>query len=492
MKTYQFFTNGEWRDPACGEWFESTDPTTGKPWCRIPRCTAEDVDVAVQAAYTAFHDGPWRQMSARYRAGAILRMADALVRHADQLGDIETRDNGKRTADITPGLKTWLADSLTYNAGLVDKIEGSVIPVGTPDMLNYTVHEPFGPVACITAWNSPLLIAIWKIAPALAAGNTVILKPSEYASASTLTLMEAMQEADLPLGVLNCVTGFGEEAGASLVAHPNTRLVSFTGGVPGGAKVATLAAQGIKPVIMELGGKSPQIVLEDADLDVAADGIAAGIFSPSGQSCIAGSRMLVHESLHDEMVERLCTIVAAAKLGHPSDPTVHIGPIANGPHFDRILADIEAAKSEGAKLVSGGTAIRPADAPDGWFIPPTIFTDVTPDMTIARKEVFGPVLAVLPFETEAEAVRIANDTDFGLAAGIWTQNTGRAIQLANKIGAGTVYINNYFDSAPQSPVGGFKMSGYGRENGVEGLNAFLQTKSIWLSTNPKPAGPFQS
>ena len=473
-----------------GEYFDSYNPTTGEAWAKIPHCNAQDVDRAVQAAHEAFTNGPWGKMNATERGRILHRMGDAVVANADKLGDIETTDNGKRTVDITPGLKTWLVDSFYYYAGLADKIEGSLIPVDTPNILNYTKYEPFGPVACITAWNSPLLIAIWKIAPALAAGNTIVLKPSEFASASTLALMEVFEEADLPPGLLNVVTGFGAETGAPLVNHDHIRLVSFTGGVGGGSHVAATAAQQVKPVIMELGGKSPQIVLDDADPELAANGVATGIFPPSGQSCVAGSRLIVHRSLHDEMVERLGTIVGNARLGDPRESNTHVGPIAHKTHFDCILSDIERAKSEGATLAVGGKAVQPESAPNGWFIQPTIFTDVTSDMRLATEEVFGPVLAVIPFDSEEEAIRIANDSKYGLAAGIWTQDSARAIRLADQIQAGTVYINNYFGSAAHSPVGGYKQSGYGRENGIEGMKAFLQIKSTWLSTAPSQPNPF--
>ncbi len=490
MKTFDFYANGGWHKPSSGEYLESIDPTTGEVWAQIPKCNASDVDKAVQAANEAFEHGPWSKMLPSERGRVLRRLGDALIENADLLGGIETRDNGKKTKDITPGLKSWLADSFYYYAGLADKIEGSVIPVDAPGILNYTRHEPFGAVACITAWNSPLLIAIWKIAPALAVGNTVVIKPSEYASASTLVLMEAFEQADLPPGVINVVTGLGAETGGALVNHDLIRLVSFTGGVGGGAATAATAAQKVKPVIMELGGKSPQLVFDDADLELAVNGVAAGIFPPGGQSCISGSRLLVHESIHDAVVERLIKVVNGARLGHPDDPTTHIGPIAHKGHFDCILSDIEKAKTDGAKLVYGGNVVKPDNAPNGLFVEPTIFTGVTQDMQLAQDEVFGPVLAVIPFKTEAQAIEMANDSKFGLAAGIWTQDSARAIRVADQLNAGTVYINNYFNATTQSPVGGYKQSGYGRENGIEGMKAFMQIKSVWLDTAPNQPNPF--
>jgi aldehyde dehydrogenase (NAD+) len=489
MKTYQYFCDGQWRDPSSGLWFESDNPTRGAPWARIPRCNAEDVEAAVQAAHRCFSTGAWSRTNAAGRGRLLRRMGDVVVRHAEQLGAIETTDNGKRRSDIVEPLKTWLADSFYYYAGLADKVEGAVIPVDAPDLLNYTRREPYGVCACITAWNSPLLIAIWKMAPALAAGNTLVLKPSEHASASTLALMEVLAEADLPPGLVNVVTGFGPEAGAALVDHPLVRLLSFTGGFTGGSHVAAAAGRQAKPVIMELGGKSPQIVFRDADLELAVHGVASGIFPPSGQSCISGSRAIVHRSLYDQFVRSLCEVAGRARLGDPADPMTQVPPIANRSHFDRVLQAIETAKKEGAHCVLGGV---PTHLPElgGWFIGPTVFTNVTPQMQIMREEIFGPVIAVLPFDDDEEAIRLANDTDYGLAAGLWTADTARAIGFADRIQAGTVYINNYYNATTQSPVGGFKRSGYGRENGLEGMLAYLQTKSIWVSTAPHQPNPF--
>lgn len=487
MKTYQYFAGGEWHNPASGNWIESENPAIGEVWASVPDCNADDVNRAVQAAKTCYDDGPWGRMHRAERGRVIRRIGDVIATNAERLGEIETRDNGKLAKSITPSLTGWLVDSFNYYAGMTDKFEGSVIPAEAPDILNYTRWEPFGVVGLITAWNSPLGVLIWKLAPALAAGNAVVVKPSEHASVSTLELMKVLEEADLPPGLINVVTGYGQSTGEPLVDHPDVRMVSFTGGVPGGRAVASVAARQVKPVVMELGGKSPQLVLHDADIELAANGVAAGIFPATGQSCISGSRAIVHRSVLDDFTEQLVAVSAKARVGEPNDPATHVGPIANKPHYDKVLADIAAAEKAGHRLLLDG---RTACCEKGYFIGPTIFADVSNDAKLAQEEIFGPVVAILPFDDEEDAIRIANDTIFGLAGGVWTKDTARAIRIADRIDAGTVYINNYFNAASQSPVGGFKQSGYGRENGWEGMRCFMQTKSVWLSTNPDQPDPF--
>ena len=487
MKTYQYYAGNAWHDPASGTWFDSENPAIGEVWARIPDCGPEDVNRAVAAARSCCDDGPWGRMNAAGRGRLLRRVGDVIVENAERLGAVETRDNGKLPQNITPSLTSWLVDSFYYYAGMCDKFEGSLIPADAPDMLNYMRWEPFGVVGLITAWHSPLGVLIWKLAPALAAGNAVVVKPSEHASASTLELMAVLEQADLPPGLINVVTGYGPTTGEPLADHLDVRMVSFTGGNPGGRAVAAVAARQVKPVVLELGGKSPQIVLEDVDLDLAVNGVVSGIFPATGQSCISGSRALVHRRHVEAFSERLVQVASRARVGDPNDPATNVGPIANRPHYENVLRDIESAASSGARLLLDGRGKGPDR---GYYIGPTIFADVTNDMRLAQDEVFGPVVAILPFDDEDEAVRIANDTIYGLAAGIWTRDVNKAIRMADRIEAGTVYINNYFNAATQSPVGGFKQSGYGRENGVEGMRCFMQTKSVWLATNPDQPDPF--
>jgi aldehyde dehydrogenase (NAD+) len=489
MKTFRYFADNGWHDPASGQYFDSENPANGEVWARVPDCDTSDVDRAVAAARSAYYDGPWGRMQPAERGRMMRRIGDTISRHAERLGEIETRDNGKLPKNITPSLRpgAWQVDSFHYYAGMCDKFEGRLLPSEVPDMHNYLKWEPYGVCGLILPWNSPLGTLIWKLAPCLAAGNTVVMKPSEQSSCSTLDLMEVLLEADLPPGVLNVVTGFGPTTGEPLIDHPEVRMISFTGGTAGGRAAASIAARQTKPIVMELGGKSPQIVLADADIELAVNGVAAGIFPAAGQSCISGSRLLLHKAIADEFTRRLVDVVGKARVGDPLDPETQIGPIANRRHYKSVLARIAAAQDAGHELLLDG---RGACRDKGYYIGPTIFADVPNSADLAQQEVFGPVVSSERWEDEEQAIRIANDTVYGLAAGIWSRDVTRAMRIADRIEAGTVYINNYFNAATQSPVGGFKQSGYGRENGFEGMRCFLQTKSVWLATNPSQPDPF--
>jgi aldehyde dehydrogenase (NAD+) len=487
-KRYQLFINNEWVDPQSGEWFASLDPFSGEAWAEVPKANENDVDRAVKAAAAAM-EGAWGTMSATDR-GMLLHKLGALIdAHADELAEVESRDNGKLKSEVT-GQVRYTAKYFYYYAGLADKIQGAVIPIDKPKVFNYTRYEPVGVVGTITPWNSSLLLTAWKLAPALAAGNTIVAKPSEHTPVSLLLLAELFVKAGFPPGVFNVVTGFGKGCGEAIVTHPLVKVVAFTGGDEGGRKVNELAAKHFKRVTLELGGKSPNIVFDDADLTRAANGVITGIFSAGGQTCMAGSRLLLQESIHDEFVERLVSITSKAKLGDPKLPDVQVGPVATKPQFEKVVSYVDIAKAEGATCAFGGNVRTGPGFGAGQFVEPTMFTDVRNDMRIAQEEVFGPVLAVLKFKDEDDALRIANDIRFGLAAGVWTKSLHRAMYMSDRLKAGTVWINNYRSTSFTTPFGGFKDSGLGREGGVEAVKEFLEVKSVWISTDLDMPDPF--
>jgi acyl-CoA reductase-like NAD-dependent aldehyde dehydrogenase len=483
------FIGGEWVDAAAGGHFESDNPYTGKPWALIPRGRAADVDRAVQAARKAFTTGEWPKLNPSKRGALLRKLGDLITDKSKALAEIEVRDNGKLYAEMS-AQTAYMAQWYYYYGGLADKIEGAVTPTDKPDTFNYTRHEPLGVVAAIIPWNSPLLLLAWKLAPALAAGNTVVIKPSEYTSASTLEFMQLIEQAGFPAGVVNVVTGFGAEVGTPLVEHPLVAKVAFTGSDATGQRIYEAAARGLKRVTMELGGKSPNIVFDDAHLDNAIKGVISGIFAATGQTCIAGSRLLLQRSIHDQFVEKLVTFAKTAKMGNPMDLATQVGPVTNKPQFEKILNYIDIARAEGAQSVLGGARATRPECGDGWFVEPTIFTGVRNAMRIAQEEVFGPVLAVIPFEDDEEAIAVGNDVAFGLAAGVWTQNMRRAFSMAERLQAGTVWVNTYRAVSYLSPFGGYKRSGLGRESGQDMIREYLQTKSVWISTATEVPNPF--
>ena len=488
MKKYQIYIDGKFVDAAGGRWFDSYYPFTGKVWAQVAQGDAQDADRAVEAAHRALQ-GPWSQLTASQRGLLIHKLGELVARDAKRLAEIEVQDNGKLIAEMQ-GQLNYIPQWYYYYGGLTDKIEGAVIPLDKKGYFNFTRHEPVGVVVAITAWNSPLLLLAYKLAPALAAGCTVVVKPSEFTSASTLEFVKLVEEAGFPPGVVNVVTGFGKEVGPALTGHPKVAKVSFTGSDATGRAINEAAAKSLKRVTMELGGKSPNIVFADANLEDAVNGAVSGIFAAAGQTCIAGSRLLLQESVHDEFVERLTALAQTARMGDPMSMQTQIGPIATQPQYQKVLGYIDIAKKEGAALAMGGSAASGGDCGEGWFVQPTVFTGVKNSMRIAQEEVFGPVLSVIKFKDEDEALAIANDIRFGLGAGVWTSDIGRAFRMSERIQAGTVWVNTYRAVSYMSPFGGFKDSGFGKENGIAAIREYLQLKSVWINTGAATANPF--
>lgn len=489
LESYGLFIDGREVSAADGTTFESTDPYRGEAWATFARGKAADAEAAVEAAHRAFEDGPWSKLTASARGLLMFRLADLIEANVERLARIEVRDNGKLLAEMRAQV-AYLPQFFRYFGGLADKIEGAVIPIDKPDTFNYTRHEPLGVCVAITAWNSPLLLAVNKLGPGLAAGNTFVVKPSEFTSASTIELARLAMQAGFPPGVINVVTGYGNEVGAPLVEHPKVAKIGFTGSEMGGQRIYETAAKGFKHVTLELGGKSANIVFADANLDNALRGAISGIFAATGQTCVAGSRLLVQDAIYDPFVERLVDFASKARMGDPQDATTQVGPVTTPPQYRKILDYIDVANREGAKVRLGG---HPATRPEcgrGQFVEPTIFSDVTNDMRIAQEEVFGPVLSCIRFKDDDDAVRIANDSLYGLAAGVWTSDLKRAIELPKRLKVGIVWVNMYRAVSYMSPFGGTKRSGLGRENGMDAIREYLQTKSVWISTATETPDPF--
>ena len=463
---------------------DSVNPYTQAVWARVPDASAEDVADAVAAATEAFERGPWPATTPQQRAAMLRKLGDLVARDAEKMALLESRDNGKLYKEM---LAQWryIPEWFYYYAGQALQSWGEVLPSDRPNFVAFTRREPVGVVAAITPWNSPGLLMVWKLAPALAAGCTFVVKPSEYTPVSTLAFARLVEEAGVPPGVFNVVTG-GPQVGRALVTDARVHKVAFTGSDGVGAAIAQSVAERFCRVTLELGGKSAQVVFGDCDIAATVNGIVSGVFAATGQSCMAGSRLLVHRSVQQPIVDALVARARTIRLGDPMEPATEMGPAATAAQHQKILAMVRDAQAQGAQLATGGGAGEQG----GFFVQPTVLTQVRPDMRIAQDEVFGPVLAVMPFDTEEEAIALANGTRYGLAAGIWTTDVRRAHRVAARLRAGSVWVNAYRVAAPFAPFGGFGHSGLGRENGREGMLDFLETKTVWIETSGATRDPF--
>lgn len=477
-RDYAMYIGGEWIQIGERETFTCVDPFDNQPWGRVPVATAGDVDRAVAAARRAFDDGGWPQTPAATRAALLRKLADLIEANAEELARIQIHENGKLVGEMVGG-SYGMAAQARFVAGLAEMMGGTTVQ-GIPGHTVYNVREPVGVVAAITPWNSPLLLLCWKLFPALAAGCTIVVKPSEVTPTSTLRLAELCEEAGFPPGVVNVVTGFGQPTGAALAAHPQVDKIGFTGSTAAGKAMLSAAGPRIGRVTLELGGKSPNIIFRDADLDNAVHGVMAGVFAATGQTCMAGSRVLVEEEIYDDFVARLTKAASALKLGDPLDPTVDVGPVSSRNQLDRVLDYIQIGQDEGATVVAGGSRPKTPGTERGLFVRPTVFSGVDNASRLAQEEIFGPVASVVRFSGEEEATRLANDVDFGLAAAVWTSDVARAHRMVKRLRAGTVWVNTYRIVHYTTPFGGFKQSGLGRELGIDALDAYTEVKSVFI------------
>lgn len=488
IHTYRMLIDGEWVEASDGGCFDSINPATGKVWSRIPEATEADVDRAVRAAHRALTDGPWAQMSPTERGHCLRRLGDLLAEHSEELGRTECIDTGKMFKETRWQAK-YIAEFFHFYAGCADKISGETLPIDKPDLFVFTDREPLGVIAAVVPWNSQLFLSAVKIGPALAAGNTFVLKASEHASAAMLEFGKMIEQAGIPAGVFNIVTGHGEPCGRTLTSHPLVARIAFTGGPVSARHVIRNSAENFAQVSLELGGKSPFIVFDDANIESAVNGSVAGIFGASGQSCVAGSRLYLQENIADEFLARMKAVAGGIRIGDPLAEETEMGPLCTQAQLDNIEREVAHAQSEGGTVLCGGK--RPTGL-DGLFFQPTIIECPRQDLRIVDTELFGPVLSVLRFKDEAEVIGLANDTTHGLAAGIFTRDSARSLRMAKAVRAGIVWVNTYRVISPIAEFGGMKNSGYGREGGFQAIYDYTRPKTVWMNMSDDPvASPFQ-
>ncbi|NIF55713.1 MULTISPECIES: aldehyde dehydrogenase [Burkholderiaceae] len=483
---FQQYINGRFENGS--ETFESVNPATGKPWATMPAATQDDVERAVQAAHAALSDPAWAKLTATQRGKLLIRLGDLLAQNAPHLASIETTDTGKIIRETSAQI-AYIAEYFRYFGGAADKLEGAVLPIDKPDMEVTTRREPIGVVAAIVPWNSQLFLAAVKLGPALAAGCTVVLKASEEAPAPLLEFAKLVHEAGFPAGVVNVLTGFGEPCGRALTSHRLVSRIAFTGGPETARHIVRNSAANLAATSLELGGKSPVVVFDDADIAGTVNAVVAGIFGASGQSCVAGSRLIVHAKIRDAFLNALVAKARQIRIGAPDDAATEMGPLATARQLEKIEQIVASSEAAGAAVLTGGK--RPASMEAGYYYEPTIVDCPNPAIPSVQTELFGPVLSVLGFETEEEAVRLANDTEYGLAAGVFTRDLSRAHRMMKAIHAGVVWVNTYRAISPVAPFGGYGESGYGREGGIESILEYTRTKTVWLRISDEPiADPF--
>ena len=487
VRSYQMLIDGNWVNASNGAMFESINPANGQVWSKVPEATESDVNEAVSAAHRAFTTGPWSKMTPTERGKCLRKLGDLLAEKSEPLGRTESVDTGKMLKETRWQAK-YIAEFFHFYAGCADKISGETLPIDKPDLFVFTNREPLGVVAAIVPWNSQLFLVAVKVGPALAAGNTIVLKASEHASAAMLEFGELIEEAGFPPGVVNIVTGHGEPCGKALTSHPLVARISFTGGPNAARHVLYNSAENFAEVSLELGGKSPFIVFEDANIESAVNGSVAGIFGAAGQSCVAGSRLYLHEDIADEFLDRMIEIAKGIKIGDPLLEETQMGPLCTIGQLENIEKEVSHAIEEGGQVLHGGK--RPSNM-DGLFYEPTIISCNNQNMKIVDTELFGPVLSVLKFKTEEEVIGLANDTVHGLAAGIFTKDSARSLRMAKAVRAGMVWVNTYRVVSPIAEFGGIKGSGYGRESGFQAMHDYTRPKTIWMNTSDEPFGnPF--